>query len=244
LTRPRWLAAADPPDAFPPVEEALSEPDGLLAMGGDLSSRRLLTAYTRGIFPWYEAGQPILWWSPDPRAVLWPDDLHVSRRLHRTLRRSTLKTTCDRAFGDVVQRCAEPRRYADSTWITPEMRTAYIGLHKLGWAHSFEAWQDDELVGGLYGVAIGRVYFGESMFSRVNDASKIVLIRAIEFLKTEGFALIDCQVWSSHLRTLGATTVPRRSFLRYLRELCDPAGDPGPWSRNYQLYRASAAESG
>ena len=244
MTTPRWLAVTDAPDAFPPPGEALTEPNGLLAMGGDLSPQRLLAAYVRGIFPWYEPGQPILWWSPDPRAILWPENLHVSRRLQRTRRRSDLSLTCDQAFTTVVQCCAEPRRYAEGTWITGEMSDAYSALHQLGWAHSFEAWQEDELVGGLYGVAIGRVFFGESMFSRVTDASKIALITAVEYLRTRDFALLDCQIWSSHLRTLGATTLPRAEFLQQLDELCRPPGSPGSWAQDFEAVRGDATQLG
>jgi len=243
MNRPRWLTSDDAPDAFPPLEEALTEPEGLLAIGGDLSSQRLLTAYAKGIFPWYELGQPILWWSPDPRAVLWPDELHVSRRLQRTLRNSDLTVSCDREFATVVERCAGPRSYADGTWITADMRAAYEELHALGWAHSFEAWRDDELVGGLYGVAIGRVFFGESMFSHVTDASKITLISAVEYLRMMDFALLDCQVWSNHLQTLGATTIPRVAFAQQLDELCYPAGEPRSWSRDFDAFRKKAAGS-
>lgn len=234
MTSPRWLTVTDAPDDFPPAGEALTEPNGLLAMGGDLSPQRLLAAYTQGIFPWYELGQPILWWSPDPRAVLWPENLHVSRRLQRTRRRSSLNLTCDQAFATVVECCAEPRRYAESTWITGEMSDAYNALHRLGWAHSFEAWQDDELVGGLYGVAIGRVFFGESMFSRTTNASKIALISAVNYLRARDFALLDCQIWSSHLQTLGATTLPRSVFLQQLDELCRPPGSPGSWAKDFE----------
>ncbi len=244
MTTPRWLVHTDAPDAFPPPGEALTEPNGLLAMGGDLSPQRLLAAYVRGIFPWYEPGQPILWWSPDPRAVLWPDNLHVSRRLQRTRRRSDLSLTCDRSFTTVVQCCAEPRRYAEGTWITGEMSDAYSALHELGWAHSFEAWQEDELVGGLYGIAIGRVFFGESMFSRVTDASKIALITAVEYLRTRDFALLDCQIWSSHLSTLGATTLPRAEFLQQLDDLCRPPGNPGSWAQDFEAVSADPARLG
>ncbi len=244
MTTPRWLVHTDAPDAFPPPGEALTEPNGLLAMGGDLSPQRLLAAYVRGIFPWYEPGQPILWWSPDPRAVLWPDNLHVSRRLQRTRRRSGLSLTCDRSFTTVVQCCAEPRRYAEGTWITGEMSDAYSALHELGWAHSFEAWQEDELVGGLYGIAIGRVFFGESMFSRVTDASKIALITAVEYLRARDFALLDCQIWSSHLSTLGATTLPRAEFLQQLDDLCRPPGNPGSWAQDFEAVSADPARLG
>ena len=241
MSRPLWLTASDPPDAFPPLDAALSEPNGLLAIGGDLDPPRLLAAYSKGIFPWYELDQPILWWSPDPRAVLWPADLHISRRLQRTRRRSELTFSCDQAFSSVIENCAGPRSYADGTWITAEMKAAYTTLHGLGWAHSFEAWHCSELVGGLYGVAIGQVFFGESMFSRASDASKIVLISAIEFLKREDFALLDCQVWSSHLETLGATTLPRDVFLQHLHELCDPAGTPRSWARDFETFNHGRA---
>ncbi len=240
MSRPRWLTIADAPDDFPPLAEALTDPNGLIALGGDLNPDRLLAAYPRGIFPWYEDGQPILWWSPDPRAVLWPQDLHVSRRLERTRRRLGLRLTSDTHFAHVVDRCAEPRRYADSTWITSEMRTAYCMLHELGWAHSIEAWQENELVGGLYGVAIGRVFFGESMFSKISDASKIALVGAIEYLVARGFALIDCQVWSSHLESLGATTLPRTEFVAMLTDYCHPPGEPGPWAEDFAAFHADA----
>ncbi len=241
MTSPRWLTVTDAPDAFPPAGEALTEPNGLLAMGGDLSPQRLLAAYPRGIFPWYERGQPILWWSPDPRAVLWPENLHVSRRLQRTRRRSGLSLTCDRAFTTVIQRCAAPRSYAEGTWITGEMSDAYSTLHQLGWAHSFEAWQDDKLVGGLYGVAIGRVFFGESMFSHRTNASKIALITAVDYLRTRNFALLDCQIWSSHLQTLGATTLPRAEFLQLLDDLCRPPGSPGSWAQDFAVFSGAVA---
>lgn len=234
MSRPRWLSTSDAPDAFPSLDEALSEPDGLLAIGGDLSPQRLLTAYRMGIFPWYEEDQPILWWSPNPRAVLWPDDLHISRRLKRTRRQSRLRYTCDKAFSNVIERCAGPRSYADGTWITADMRAAYQTLYDMGWAHSFEAWQDDKLVGGLYGVAIGRVFFGESMFSSVSDASKLSLISAIEFLKSAGFELLDCQVWSSHLESLGATTLPRDAFAQQLDTFCEPRGTARSWAQEFE----------
>jgi leucyl/phenylalanyl-tRNA--protein transferase len=226
LTTPRWLANTDAPDAFPPPGEALTEPNGLLAMGGDLSPQRLLAAYVQGIFPWYEPGQPILWWS------------------QRTRRRSDLSLTCDQAFTTVVRCCAEPRRYGEGTWITGEMSDAYSALYQLGWAHSFEAWQEDELVGGLYGVAIGRVFFGESMFSRVTDASKIALITAVEYLRTRDFALLDCQIWSSHLRSLGATTLPRAEFLQQLDDLCRPPGRPGSWAQDFEAVSADPTRLG
>jgi leucyl/phenylalanyl-tRNA--protein transferase len=228
MTALRWLSRADQPDAFPPADAALTQPNGLLAAGGDLTPPRLLAAYRRGIFPWYEEGQPILWWSPDPRAVLYPDGLKVSRSLRRSVA-SELEVTVDTAFDAVVASCAQPRRYTDATWITHEMRRAYSQLHSLGWAHSFETWRRDELVGGLYGVAIGRVFFGESMFSRVTDASKVALVRMVAALRDRGFALIDCQVASQHMTSLGAVALPRDEFLRLLDDNCEPAGEPRQW---------------
>ena len=225
----RWLSRSTAVD-FPPPDEALIEPNGLLAAGGDLEPERLLAAYRRGIFPWYDKGQPILWWSPDPRAVLWPDSLHVSRSLRRSLRNGRFEFRVDTAFDDVVAACAAPRSYADGTWITPDMAAAYSRLHHLGWAHSFETWRDDTLVGGLYGVALGRVFFGESMFTRVTDASKAALVHGVEFLRTRQFALIDCQVASAHTLSLGATNIGRPEFLRLVAQHCEPPGTPHRWS--------------
>jgi leucyl/phenylalanyl-tRNA--protein transferase len=226
----RWLSSVDAADRFPPASQALTEPNGLLAAGGDLSPKRLLAAYRRGIFPWYEEGQPILWWSPDPRAVLRPEDVRVSRSLRRSLNKGGFELKVDHAFEAVVAACAEPRRYTDATWITREMAVAYTRLHKLGWAHSFESWRDGELVGGLYGVAIGRVFFGESMFTRTTDASKVALVHLAEHLRARAFRLIDCQVASAHVASLGATTVSRANFLAALDEYCEPPGNPERWS--------------
>jgi leucyl/phenylalanyl-tRNA---protein transferase len=226
----RWLSPSDGADRFPPPSEALTEPNGLLAAGGDLSPGRLLAAYRRGIFPWYEDGQPILWWSPDPRSVLRPDDLRISRSLRRSLIKGGFELTIDTAFGAVVAGCAQPRHYGGSTWITAEMAAAYALLHRMGWAHSFETWRDAELVGGLYGVAIGRVFFGESMFTRVTDASKVALVHLASQLRARGFELIDCQVASAHVTSLGASLLPRAQFLARLDEYCEPPGTPGPWS--------------
>jgi leucyl/phenylalanyl-tRNA--protein transferase len=234
MDKPKWLSATGSPDDFPSPAAALREPNGLLAVGGCLHPEWLLDAYVKGIFPWYEAGQPILWWSPDPRAVLLPEQLHVSRRLQRKMRGSELRLTADLAFDAVIRACAEPRRYTEDTWITPQIREAYCALHDLGWAHSFEAWLGDELVGGLYGVGIGSVFFGESMFSRQTDASKIVFVKSVEFLGRRGCKLVDCQVWSHHLKTLGAHTIPRQEFLLLLQRLCDPAGHPGPWRAEFE----------
>jgi leucyl/phenylalanyl-tRNA--protein transferase len=226
----RWLTRGDAADAFPPPSEALTEPNGLLAAGGDLEPERLLAAYARGIFPWYDEGQPILWWSPDPRAVLEPGALRVSRSLRRSLIKGGFTVTVDTAFDAVIAGCAAPRGYGRSTWITADMALAYRRLHRLGWAHSFETWRAGTLVGGLYGVAIGRVFFGESMFSRATDASKVALVRTVEELERRGFVLIDCQVASHHTTSLGASPMPRSEFVALLAEHCSPAGTPGRWT--------------
>ncbi len=225
----RWLRAGDAPDAFPPVSAALTEPAGLLAAGGDLSPPRLLAAYRRGIFPWYEDGQPILWWSPDPRCVLFPGDLKLSRSLRRRLRRGDFDVSFDCAFDAVISACAEPRSPSGGTWITNDMATAYNRLHALGWAHSTEVWQGGRLVGGLYGVAIGRVFFGESMFSRATDASKVALAGLVQALHPLGYEVIDCQLPSAHLERLGARPVPRSDFLNLLEQWCATATEPPPW---------------
>ena len=213
-----WIAAEDPIDAFPALDQALKEPDGLLAAGGDLAPKRLLCAYRKGIFPWYEDGQPILWWSPDPRCVLYPDRIHVSRRLRRNLRKRAFQISFNASFDDVVAACAAPRDGQLGTWITKDMATAYRQLHDQGWAHSIEVWRSDELVGGLYGLAIGGVFFGESMFSRTNDASKAAMIELCGALKERDFALLDCQVQSVHLLSLGASLLPRAQFAALPRE--------------------------
>ena len=217
-----WISASDPPDAFPGIDTAMREPDGLLAAGGDLSSLRLLAAYRRGIFPWFDDGQPILWWSPDPRCVMFPRDFYVSRRLKRDLRQSTAMIRFNVGFDEVIRECAEPRFAEQGTWITTDMISAYGQLHEEGWAHSVEIWQEDELVGGLYGLAIGRVFFGESMFSRQDNASKYALYALSRQLDDHGFHLIDCQVASQHLLTLGATMLPREKFSQILQTGCEP----------------------
>lgn len=208
-----WLSH---PVDFPPVSQALREPQGLLAAGGSLSPTWLVTAYRRGIFPWYSEGQPILWWSPDPRMVLFPEELRVRRSLAKRLRNAGFRVTADTAFDTVVEACASPRDDHDGTWITEEMRAAYRRLHHLGIAHSVEVWLDGCLVGGLYGVALGPVFFGESMFSRRPDASKIALVfLARSMLAGEG-RLIDCQMHTSHLASLGARDIARSVFIGYL----------------------------
>jgi leucyl/phenylalanyl-tRNA--protein transferase len=219
-----WLAPESAPDAFPPVDEALTEPDGLLCAGGDLSEARLLEAYRRGVFPWYSVGQPILWWSPDPRTVLFPSEFKVSRSLSKTLRNRGFETTLDRAFGEVIRRCADVRVRPDGTWITPQMSAAYQRLHAAGFAHSVETWLDGRLVGGLYGLALGRVFFGESMFSLERDASKVAFKQLIDTSRVLGVELIDCQVSSPHLSSLGARDIPRHEFvIRLSRAIPDLA---------------------
>ena len=218
--RLKTLTATDPPQAFPPVEAASEEPDGLLAVGGDLSPERLLYAYRHGIFPWYDDGQPILWWSPNPRCILRPGEFHVSRRLRRTLSSADFGVSFNRSFDDVVDACAAARPGQLGTWITDEMATAYKNLRRLGWANSVEIWQQSRLVGGLYGIGIGQAFFGESMFSRVTDASKAAMFVLTRLLSQHGFRLLDCQVASPHLLTLGATLIPRDEFIRLLEGAC------------------------
>ena len=225
-----WIDPAAPEPDFPDVQQALHEPDGLLAVGGDLSPQRILAAYRRGIFPWYSDGQPILWWAPDPRAVLFPEELRISRSLRRTLRRERFRIDWDRDFAAVIAACAAPRRDEGGTWITADMTAAYQRLHALGYAHSVEARLDGELVGGLYGIALGRVFFGESMFSRASDASKVAFAHLVRQLQDWGFGLIDCQVYSDHLGSLGARTIPRRRFTTLLRQGVGAEHRPGPWS--------------
>lgn len=236
-----WIMPDDPPEAFPDIGSAMREPDGLLAAGGDLSSPRLLAAYRLGIFPWYGPGQPILWWSPDPRCVLFPGAFHASRRLRRELRGSDAEIRFNTCFDAVVAACAEPRPRQDGTWIVAEMMAAYSRLHAEGWAHSIEVWQQDALIGGLYGVVIGRVIFAESMFSRQSNASKYALYALSQYLKVRDFALIDCQVMSEHLTTLGAERLPRARFADILRVACDPAERFADWPG--EPLRASAIET-
>jgi leucyl/phenylalanyl-tRNA--protein transferase len=211
-----WLSDQDAPDTFPPVERALKEPDGLVAAGGDLSPERLLAAYRRGIFPWYSRGQPILWWSPDPRAVLVPSEFKLSRSLAKTLRKKSFDVRIDTAFEQVIRACGDRKLRPEGTWISPEMRAAYIHLHSLGYAHSIEVFAGEELVGGLYGVALGKVFFGESMFSRVTDASKVALKILCDRLIAREFVLIDCQMVTAHLLSLGAKAISRSEFIAAL----------------------------
>lgn len=214
---------------FPPVE--LASPEGLLAVGGDLRAERLIEAYRHGIFPWYNPGQPILWWSPDPRTVLFPEKLHVARSLGKTLRRKKFTVTLDTAFREVMQACAAPRDNSTGhgTWITPEMIEAYCLLHERGLAHSVESWLDGKLAGGLYGVALGGAFFGESMFAHATDASKVAFVQLVRQLQCWGFGLIDCQLPSAHLTSLGAEPIRRRDFLERLEQTLARPGRPGRW---------------
>ncbi|MCC5857394.1 MAG: leucyl/phenylalanyl-tRNA--protein transferase [Ectothiorhodospiraceae bacterium] len=227
---------------FPPVETALTQPNGLVAVGGDLSPERLVNAYRQGIFPWFEEDQPILWWSPDPRAVLYPDKLRVSRSLAKRIRNAGFRVTMDRAFRAVMEACAAPRRQSAGTWITTGMLDAYTRLHQQGLAHSVEVWDGDELVGGLYGVGLGAAFFGESMFSRRTDASKVALVWLVRHLQTEGARFIDCQVSSSHLATLGAVDIPRARFIRELDAALQQRPDGMGWTFDDGFHPLRAAE--
>jgi leucyl/phenylalanyl-tRNA--protein transferase len=219
MTQISWL---DPDNTlFPPVENALVEPDGLLAAGGDLSPNRLIQAYRNGIFPWFDVSQPILWWSPDPRCILKPEQLRVSRSLRKLIRQQRFQVSIDQDFKSIILACAAPRADANGTWISSEMQQAYLSLHQLGVAHSIEVWQEQKLVGGLYGLAIGKTFFGESMFSRVSNASKVGFVTLVEQLQQWGYAFIDCQVHSQHLVSLGAREVPRTEFIALLNDNID-----------------------
>jgi leucyl/phenylalanyl-tRNA---protein transferase len=222
-----WLGPRDP---FPPVARALKDPNGLLAAGGDLSLERLLEAYRQGIFPWFSRGEPILWWSPDPRMVLYTGELKVSRSLAKNLRNKGYRVTADTAFERVLRCCAAPRRGEPGTWLSAAMQKAYLALHRAGHAHSFETWREDDLVGGLYGVAIGRMFYGESMFSSATDASKVALVGLVRALIARGFPLIDCQMKTPLLASLGGREIPRAAFLRALAALVNYAEPPGKWS--------------
>lgn len=214
---------------FPDVETALTSPEGLLAAGGQLSPEWLLEGYRRGIFPWFSDGEPILWWSPDPRMVLFPHELKVRRSLAKRIRNGGFRVTLDHAFSEVIECCST--LHEGGTWITDAMRDAYQTLHQLGYGHSVEVWRGQTLVGGLYGVAVGKVFFGESMFSRENDSSKVALALLVEFLKARGFTLIDCQMHTSHLERLGARLISRRDFVALLDGAIDndPVGISGQW---------------
>jgi leucyl/phenylalanyl-tRNA--protein transferase len=221
-----WLSEQADPDWFPPLESALREPPGLLAAGGDLKPARLLAAYERGVFPWYSAQQPILWWSPDPRMVLFPEEFNCSRSLAKTLRNGPYTTEVDRAFGATIRACAAPRRSGPDTWLNRDMIASYEQLHELGFGHSIETYEAGQLVGGLYGIQLAQVFFGESMFSVRRDASKVALARLIEECRARDIRLIDCQVASGHLASLGAREVSRSQFTLLLRRYArrNPSG--------------------
>jgi len=230
------IALLDPYDrqSFPDPRVALLEPNGLLAVGGDLSPGRLHNAYRRGIFPWFSAGDPILWWSPDPRTVIFPKQLHISRSLRKHLRKHDLSVSFDHDFFGVIHGCAQPRDDQGGTWLLPQMIAAYQSLHAIGLAHSVEVWRDKELVGGLYGVAIGRAFFGESMFSRVTDASKVALVHLCKRLADWRFGLIDCQMRTDHLVSMGAIEIPREEFLTLLEEHCPRSGFNSNWFGGFE----------
>lgn len=222
-----------PGDPFPSTQQALESPNGLLAWGGDLEPERILNAYRAGIFPWYAEGQPLLWWSPAPRCVLFPGDVYVSRRTRRRFNSGRFRISADTAFNAVVRACSEPRSGEDGTWITSDMVTAYTRLHHLGHAHSVEVWEGRELAGGIYGLSIGRVFFGESMFSRATDASKIALIALCRHLQEQGIDLLDCQVGNPHLYRMGASDMDRDAFEQHLaRRVGEPTGR-GPWTAGF-----------
>jgi len=220
----KWLELEDP---FPPVERALKEPNGLLCAGADLSAARLLEAYRHGIFPWFSGREPILWWSPDPRMVLHCEELKVSRSLAKSVRNKGYELRVDTSFAQVLKGCATR---TEGTWLGEPMQKAYLALHRAGYAHCFETWLADDLVGGLYGVAIGRMFYGESMFSRATDASKVALVHLAEELRRRGFPLVDCQMNTPLLASLGAREIPRRSFLRALAPLVNYPEQPGKWN--------------
>jgi leucyl/phenylalanyl-tRNA---protein transferase len=241
------LDPGNPRAPFPAVSLAETNPNGLLAVGGDLHPERLINAYRHGIFPWFAPGDPILWWSPDPRTLLFPDRVRISRSLAKTLRRRRLGVTMDRAFEAVIAACSQPRSDGAGTWLVPDMIAAYGRLHRLGLAHSVEVWQHGLLAGGLYGVGIGRVFFGESMFSRVSDASKVALVHLCRRLHDWGFAVVDCQVMSAHLVRMGADQVPRESFIALLRRWCPEPGRDGNWddgTLSFPLPRAGSEAAG
>ncbi len=233
------IALLDDTLAFP--HPSLAEPEGLLAVGGDLSLERLLLAYRHGIFPWYSVGDPVLWWSPDPRMVLFPSEFHASRRFRRVLKNPPFTVTCDTAFPQVIRACARQRAPGrEETWITPEMEEAYIQLHRQGHAHSIECWQDGELVGGLYGVAVGTCFSGESMFTRVPNASKVALAKLVEFVKAWDGGFIDCQMYTAHLERHGAREISRREFLARLADARNRKASPGAWAEAFARIGDSA----
>lgn len=225
------ILAPDPESPFPPTNQALDYPQGLLAIGGDLSPARLINAYQRGIFPWYADDQPILWWSPAPRCVIYPHAVHISRRLRRRYNQGRFSLVADQSFAAVIEACSRPRQDQDGTWITDDMKRAYIRLHELGIAHCVEVYVDGELAGGIYGVALGRIFFGESMFSKYTDASKIALVALCRQLHLWGYTLLDCQVSNPHLLSMGAVEISRQAFNRHLED----ADRSDRWGKNFSF---------
>lgn len=228
-----WLDSSDP---FPPVSRALKDPNGLLAAGAALTPERLIDAYRQGIFPWYSDDQPLLWWSPDPRMVLFPAELRLTRSLKKRLRRRDYEIRADTCFEQVMRACAEPRPGQEGTWITDDMVDAYCALHAQGFAHSVETWIDGKLAGGLYGIALGRMFYGESMFTRATDASKLAFAHLVRQLERQGFGMIDCQMKTSHLAAFGAHEIPRGDFMRKLQELVNYPGQNGKWRLDDDLF--------
>ncbi len=225
-----YLDPLYPEQSFPPLESALNEPNGLIAIGGCLSVPRILNAYRSGIFPWFGPEEPILWWSPDPRLVLYPSELIISRSLKKTIRQQVFELSFDQVFPEVMRQCAAPRANEDGTWITNDMFNAYNRLHDLGYAHSIEAWQNGKLAGGLYGIAIGKVFFGESMFHKQSNASKVAFCYLVSLLKNWGFEMIDCQVHTNHLASLGAQEISRQHFLTLITRLCAHSPSTHAWT--------------
>jgi leucyl/phenylalanyl-tRNA--protein transferase len=221
-----WLDLNSP---FPPLGKALEQPNGLLAAGADLSAQRLINAYSQGIFPWFNENEPILWWSPDPRMVLFPNELKISRSLRKLIKKNPFEIRTDSAFREVMLNCAAPRPHTSGTWIHPQMIDAYTELHELGIAHSVEAWLNNELVGGLYGVALGKMFFGESMFARIDNASKVAFVHLVRQLQQWNFGMIDCQMKTNHLASFGAREIPRREFIHKLKELLNYKGAINKW---------------
>ena len=206
---------------FPDIADALKNPNGLLAIGGDLDETRLLNAYQKGIFPWFNEGQPILWWTPNPRCILKPNKIHISHSLKKCLRKNQFQITYNKSFANVISQCSINRNKDNDTWLTNDMKKAFINLHKTGYAHSVECWHNKELVGGLYGIAMGKIFFGESMFSRMSNTSKITLVHLAKRLEEMNFQLIDCQISSKHLQTLGAELITRNQFTKFLKDFCN-----------------------
>ncbi len=226
------LQGTEPTMPFPSPELATRKPDGLLAVGGDLSKDRLLQAYSQGIFPWYSQGQPILWWCPDPRAVIYPENIHISRSLYKQIKKGGLSLKIDRNFPMVISSCAAPRQNQEGTWLLPEMRLAYQNMFNNDYAHSIELWQKNKLVGGLYGICIGSVFFGESMFSGIPNASKIIMVYLMDLLKKYNFAFMDCQIFNPHLGKMGAIEIPRARFLSELSIALRKKPSPDVWNQS------------